>query len=103
MNAMEAANYLVRKGVPFRRAHEAIGNAVHAAIQKGCELDGLTLEELRLIRPEFDADFFDSLKLENVLANHNVAGGTAPNQVKQALAAAREQRNAIREVSYAHA
>jgi argininosuccinate lyase len=102
-NAMEAANYLVRKGVPFRRAHEAIGNAVRVAMDKGCELDGLTLEDLRRIRPEFDRDFFDSLQLANILANHNIAGGTAPNQVKQALAAAKVKLNALREVSYAHA
>lgn len=103
MNAMEAANYLVRKGVPFRRAHEAIGNAVRVAADKGCELDGLTLEELKQIRPEFDSDFYNSLKLESVLANHNIAGGTAPNQVKQALAAATEKLNSLREVAYAHA
>jgi argininosuccinate lyase len=103
MNAMEAANYLVRKGVPFRRAHEAIGNAVRSAIEKGSELDGLTLDELKQIRPEFAVDFYESLKLSNVLANHNIAGGTAPNQVKQALASAKEKLNAIREVTYAHA
>ncbi len=39
--------YLVRKGVPFRRAHEAVGNAVHICIERGCELDGLTIDELR--------------------------------------------------------
>jgi argininosuccinate lyase len=103
MNAMEAANYLVRKGVPFRRAHEAIGNAVHAAIEKGCELHGLTLEELKQIRPEFDSDFYASLSLDSVLGNHNIPGGTAPSQVKQALAAARLKLNALREVNYAHA
>ncbi len=103
MNAMEAANYLVRKGVPFRRAHEAIGNAVHAAIEKGCELDGLSIEELKQIRPEFETDFYDSLKLESVLGNHNVPGGTAPNQVKSALESAKQKLNALREVNYAHA
>jgi argininosuccinate lyase len=103
MNAMEAANYLVRKGVPFRRAHEAIGKAVHAAIDKGCELDGLTLEELKQIRPEFESDFYGSLKLENVLANHNVPGGTAAHQVKKALQTAKDKLNGLREVSYAHA
>jgi argininosuccinate lyase len=103
MNAMEAANYLVRKGVPFRRAHEAIGNAVHAAIEKGCELDGLTVEELKTIRPEFDADFYDSLKLDTVLGHHNVPGGTAPSQVKLALDKAKEKLKALREVNYAHA
>jgi argininosuccinate lyase len=103
MNAMEAANYLVRKGVPFRRAHEAIGNAVHMAMQKGCELDGLALEHLQQIRPEFASDFYESLKLESVLTHHSVPGGTAPNQVKLALATAKQKLNALREVNYAHA
>jgi argininosuccinate lyase len=103
MNAMEAANYLVRKGVPFRRAHEAIGNAVHAAIEKGCELNGLSVEELKQIRPEFEGDFYATLKLESVLANHSVPGGTAPIQVKKALEKAKEQLHVLREVSYAHA
>jgi argininosuccinate lyase len=58
---------------------------------------------LKQIRPEFEEDFYESLKLLTVLANHNVAGGTAPNQVKLALQGAKEKLNAIREVSYANA
>jgi argininosuccinate lyase len=103
MNAMEAANYLVRQGVPFRRAHEAIGNAVRKAIDKGCELDGLSLDELKEIRPEFDAGFYDALKLPSVLAHHDVVGGTGPKRVKQALDAAKEQLATMREGHYAHA
>ena len=103
MNAMEAANYLVRQGVPFRRAHEAIGQAVRIATEKGCELDGLTLEELKQIRPEFDAGFYEALKLSSVLSHHDVPGGTAPNRVKQALAEAKRKIEALREVHYAHA
>ncbi|HWR13731.1 MAG TPA: argininosuccinate lyase [Terriglobales bacterium] len=103
MNAMEAANYLVRKGVPFRRAHEAIGNAVRTAMDKGCELDGLTIEELKKIRPEFDQDFYTALTLKSVLENHDVAGGTAPARVQHALAVAKEKLHALREVGYAHA
>jgi len=103
MNAMEAANYLVRQGVPFRRAHEAIGQAVRKAIEKGCELDGLTAEELKGIRPEFNGNFSEALRLSSVLSHHDIPGGTAPNQVKQALAAAKEQLNAMREVQYANA
>ncbi len=103
MNAMEAANYLVRKGVPFRRAHEAIGNAVRAAMDKTCELDGLTLHELQQIRPEFEQDFYAALTLQSVLDHHDVAGGTASSRVKQALAEAKEKLHELREVSYAHA
>jgi argininosuccinate lyase len=103
MNAMEAANYLVRQGVPFRRAHEAIGEAVRKAIDKGCELDGLTMEELKEIRPEFNGGFYQSLQLASGLSHHDVPGGTAPNRVRQALVAAKEKLQSIREGSYAHA
>ncbi len=47
LNAMAAATYLVHKGVPFRKAHEKIGHAVRYGLEKGCELDGLTLAELK--------------------------------------------------------
>ena len=50
LNAMAAATYLVHKGVPFRTAHEKIGNAVRFALEKGVELDDLTLDELRAVR-----------------------------------------------------
>src|SRR5437764_5011589 len=58
LNAMAAATYLVHKGVPFRRAHEKIGNAVRFAIDKGVELGDLTLEELRNFGEEFEQDFY---------------------------------------------
>ena len=103
MNAMEAANYLVRLGVPFRRAHEAIGQAVRKAAEKGCELDGLTTEELKAIRPEFNGNLSEALQLSSVLSHHDIPGGTAPSQVKAALIAAKEKLNAMREVTYAHA
>ena len=58
LNAMAAATYLVHKGVPFRTAHEKIGRAVRFAIEKGVELDGLTLDELRQFGEEFGEDFY---------------------------------------------
>ena len=58
LNAMAAATYLVHKGVPFRTAHEKIGNAVRFALEKGVELGDLTLDELREFGAEFDEDFF---------------------------------------------
>ncbi len=96
MNAMEAANYLVRKGVPFRRAHEAVGNAVHTCIERGCELDGLTIDELRRIRPEFGDDFYACLKLESVLAHHDVPGGTASQHVSAAVGNAKTRLQALK-------
>ena len=86
LNAMAAATYLVHKGVPFRTAHEKIGNAVRFALGKGVELNALTLDELRQFGPEFDTDFFSAVDLAATLDCHDVIGGTAIARVHQALA-----------------
>jgi len=88
LNAMAAATYLVHKGVPFRTAHEKVGNAVRFAIQKGVELGDLSLDELRQFGAEFEQDFFAAVTLQATLDCHDVIGGTARNRVKEALAAA---------------
>jgi len=85
---MAAATYLVHKGVPFRTAHEKIGNAVRFALEKGVEFDGLSLTELRQFGEEFDQDFFSAVTVHATLDCHNVVGGTAHAQVQGALAAA---------------
>jgi len=85
LNAMAAATYLVHKGVPFRKAHEKIGNAVRYCLDKGCELGDLTLEELRKFGAEFESDFFAAVSLEATLDCHDVIGGTARHRVKAAL------------------
>ncbi len=85
LNAMAAATYLVHKGVPFRTAHEKIGNAVRFALEKGVELGELTVPELRQFGEEFGADFFDAVTLEATLDCHDVVGGTARERVRQAL------------------
>jgi argininosuccinate lyase len=85
LNAMAAATYLVHKGVPFRKAHEKIGNAVRFAIDKGVELGDLTLEELRQFGEQFAEDFYPAVSLEATLDCHNVIGGTARERVRQAL------------------
>jgi len=87
LNAMAAATYLVHKGVPFRKAHEKIGQAVRYGLEKGCELEGLTLEELKQFGPEFEADFFASITLDATVDCHDVIGGTAKTRVREALAA----------------
>ncbi len=86
LNAMAAATYLVHKGVPFRKAHEKIGNAVRYCLEKGCELGDLTLDELKEFGPEFEQDFFDAVTLEATLDCHDVIGGTARKRVREALA-----------------
>jgi argininosuccinate lyase len=88
LNAMAAATYLVRKGVPFRTAHEKIGNAVRFAIEKGIELGDLTLDELRPFGGEFAEDFFAAITLSATLDCHDVIGGTATARVREALEAA---------------
>jgi argininosuccinate lyase len=95
LNAMAAATYLVHKGVPFRTAHEKIGNAVRFAIEKGVELDDLTLEELRHFGDEFAEDFYPAVSLTATLDCHDVMGGTARQRVRQSLAGAAERINAL--------
>ena len=104
LNAMAAATYLVHKGVPFRKAHEKIGNAVRYCLDKGCELNSLTLDELKQFGPEFDTDFFTAITLEATLDCHNVIGGTACERVRQALAEAESRVRSLTrptEVAYA--
>jgi argininosuccinate lyase len=103
MNAFAAATYLVRKGVPFRIAHEQVGKAVRLALDKSCELQGLSLDELKQIDSHFERDFYDFIKLENVLAIHDVPGGTAPARVREALAAAKKRLTPRCEDAHAHA
>ena len=86
LNAMAAATYLVHKGVPFRKAHEKIGNAVRYSLEKGCELGDLSLEELQQFGPEFAEDFFAAVTLEATIDCHDVIGGTARAQVAASLA-----------------
>ena len=89
LNAMAAATYLANKGVPFRKAHEIVGNAVRLGLESGRELDHLTLEELRTLSPAFAEDFFDAIRLEATLDCHDVAGGTSRARVASAIAAAK--------------
>ena len=87
--ATDLADYLVKKGLPFREAHEIVGRVVRHAIDGGKELDALTLEELRRFSPLIEPDIHKALSVEASLAARNVAGGTAPEAVRRALAEAR--------------
>jgi argininosuccinate lyase len=91
LNAMAAATYLSNKGVPFRKAHEHIGNAVRLGLETNRELQHLTLDELRTITPEFGEDFYAAVTLEATLDCHDVIGGTARSRVKTALAEAKSR------------
>jgi len=103
MNSFAAATYLVNRGVPFRLAHEQIGKAVQLCLEKSCELQDLSLEELRNLNTAFDQSFYSCLGVQQVLAIHDVPGGTAPARVKQALAEAKKKVAALREEIHAHA
>jgi argininosuccinate lyase len=94
LNAMAAATYLTHKGVPFRKAHEHIGNAVRLCLETNRELQHLTLDELRTISPEFGDDFYAAITLEATLDCHDVIGGTARHRVAAALADARKRISA---------
>jgi len=101
MNAWAAATYLVNRGVPSRLAHERVGKAVQMCIEKGCELQDLPLEELQSLNSDFGPDFHESLRLASVLAMHDVPGGTAPARVQQAVRAARQKVESLREEVHA--
>jgi argininosuccinate lyase len=103
LNAWAAATYLAEHGVPFRLAHERVGKAVRLCLERDCELQELTLEELRQFSPEFEQDIYARLSVESVLALHDVQGGTAPARVKQAIAEGKRKLAAVREEAHAHA
>ncbi len=89
--ATDLADYLVRKGIPFRDAHEIVGKAVALGIREGRDLSELSLEALRQFSPRIAEDVFSVLTLEGSVAARDHIGGTAPAQVRAAIARARER------------
>jgi argininosuccinate lyase len=89
--ATDLADYLVRKGVPFRTAHELVGRAVQKAEERGVTLRGLSIEEYRAISPAFDPDLYDALSREASVAARDAEGGTAPAAVRRQLEEARRR------------
>jgi argininosuccinate lyase len=89
--ATDLADYLVRKGTPFRDAHEAVGRAVRLCVDSGRELDELSLDELKSFSPVIEGDVFDVLTVEGSVAARDHVGGTAPAQVRSAVARARKR------------
>ncbi len=88
--ATDLADYLVRQNLPFRDAHEVVGKAVAMGIKEGKDLSELTLEELQQFSDKIKADVFEVLTLEGSVASRNHIGGTAPEQVRMAIAFARK-------------
>ena len=89
--ATDLADYLVRRGVAFRDAHEIVGRAVHLAIERHTTLDTLPLADLQTLSPAIAADVYESLTLEGSINARDHFGGTAPVQVKARIQQAKEK------------
>ena len=87
--ATDLADYLVRKGVAFRDAHDIVGQSVAYGLQQEKDLSEMTLDELKRFSGVIEPDVFDVLTLEGSVAARNHIGGTAPNQVRAAASRAR--------------
>jgi argininosuccinate lyase len=87
--ATDLADYLVGKGLPFREAHEAVARAVRHAADRGMDLSGLSLEELRSFSALIESDALERLTLQGALRARDHPGGTAPRQVRRAIEKAR--------------
>ncbi len=85
-NATDAADYLVKKGVPFRDAHGIIGRLVLFCLDKGCAIDDLSLEELRTIDAHFEEDIFDAISLKTCVEARNTIGAPGPAPMKDVIA-----------------
>jgi argininosuccinate lyase len=88
--ATDLADYLVKKGLPFREAHEAVAKAVRHAEELGKDLSGLELAQLQQFSKLIEKDVFACLTLEGSMASRDHVGGTAPKRVKAAIAKARK-------------
>ncbi len=89
--ATDLADYLVRKGVPFRDAHEIVGKSVALGVETGRDLAEMSLDELKQFSDVIEQDVFEVLTLEGSVAARNHIGGTAPEQVCEAIGRARRR------------
>ena len=91
INATDAADYLAKKGVPFRDAYCVTGQLVNRCIALGTTLDKLPLEEYRALCPAFDADVYAAIDLLACVRGRNLPGGPAPERVREQIALALEK------------
>ncbi|MDR2939611.1 MAG: argininosuccinate lyase, partial [Clostridiales bacterium] len=94
-NATDAADYLVRKGLPFRDAHEAIGKLVLYCIQKNKNLEALTIDEFKSVSENFDSDIYDSISLEACVKARGVLGGPSESATRAAISMNRKYLESI--------
>jgi len=84
------ADYLAKKGLPFRRAHEVVGHLVHTCEQRGCQLDDLSLDDFKAECDLFEADITRQLDLPSIVAARTVPGGTGHEAVRVQLQQAKD-------------
>ena len=84
-NATDLADYLVKKGLPFRETHAVSGKLVHYCIENGTTLEKLTLEQLREFSPAFEDDVYDAISLKTCVEGRSLIGGPSPDTVKRYL------------------
>ena len=98
-NATDLADYLVKKGMPFRKAHAVSGQAVHDCIEKGIYLEDMSLEDFQKLSPLFGEDIKEAIRPETCVKNRNSLGGTSYQQVELQLKAAKDLLSAEENVS----
>ena len=96
-NATDCADYLVKKGVPFRDAHAVVGRLVAHCLDRQCALDDLPLEELQAFSPAFGSDVYEAISLQSCVSARNLTGGPAPERVLAAVKAGRAWLNQLTE------
>ena len=96
-NATDMADYLAKKGLPFRQAHAVVGNAVHYCMEHHKVLHDLTMEEFKSMSPLFEEDILEALKIENCVKNRESYGGTGPKSVERQKAHGKEAVAAMKE------
>jgi len=89
--ATDFADYLARKGIPFRDAHHIVGRAVSLALDRKCSLTELSIEELKSLHPAIEPEIYDILEARNSISSRNHPGGTAPEAVWQAITRSRQK------------
>ena len=96
INATDCADYLVKKGLPFRDAYKITGTLVHICIEKGLTLETLPLEEYKALCDTFDEDVFEAISLDTCVMQRKAAGGPAPESVKAQIEYSRKALEALK-------
>ena len=91
LNATELADHLGKKNIPFRTAHDAVGRLVLAGLEKGKELNELSVSEMQTVVPEISEDVYEALSIESSLRSKSAIGGTSPVRVGEELEAAKKK------------